>query len=136
MKPWKRFQAPLGLLSSLRSLSVVLLETPSDLLVQFMTSRDVAPAAPKGCLFVQMCLTSDISVPLASGIHLLAGPGQRLCPNHQEQEWSVLPLTAGMSQHPSPDSDQQHKFAAFLMSSSLCLCRGNWGRRLLLSICN
>lgn len=50
----------------------------------------------------------------------------------------MLPLAAGTSRHPSPDGDQllQHGFAAFLMSSPLCLSRGNQGRRLLLCVCN
>lgn len=77
-------------------------------------------------------------MPLSCGIQSSAGPGQPFRPHYQQQEWSVLPLAARRSQHPSPDGDQlqQQRFAAFLRSSPLCLSRGNWGKRLLLCICN
>ena len=89
---------------------------------------------PAGSLLAQVCPTSDVSVPLGSGIQSPGGLGQPLCPHHRQQERSVLPLAAGTSRHPSPDSDQllRHRFAAFLMSSPLCLSGGNRGRRLLL----
>lgn len=63
---------------------------------------------------------------------------QASCPHQRQQEQSVLPLAAGTSWHPSPHGDQLwwHRCAAFLMSSPLCLSRGNRGRRLLLCVCN
>lgn len=112
--------------------------TESLLLVQITPDGSGAPAMPAESLLAQVCPTSDVSVPLGSGIQTSGGLGQLLCPHQRQQEWSVLPLADGTSRHPSPDSDQlwQRGFAAFLMSNPLRLSRGNWGRRLLLCVCN